>query len=145
MSFCKESVFIICFLGIPASKHNLYGDWHLPLSQCLSSFSCSAYFDTQDLQTAKDVIASYDKLTDLFRIEHFFRRLEIYTSITPTAAMTDMIVEIMVEVLVILTFVTKETKRGRLSESMLCRFTISTDTWFREVFQEVGRKHRYRG
>jgi hypothetical protein len=138
-------VFSICFSGIPTSEHDLCGDWHSPLGWCLSSFPCSAYFDTQDSQTAKDVIANHDKLTDLFnRIEHFFHRLEIYTSITPTTAMTDMIVEIMVEVLIILAIATKEAKRGRLSESMLCRFTISTDTRFREVFQEVSRKHRYR-
>ena len=68
--------------------------------------------------------ASRDKLLDLFnRIEHFFHRLEIYTSITPTTAMKDIIVEIMVEVLIILAMVTKEVKRGRLSESMSHRFT----------------------
>ena len=44
--------------------------------------------------------------------------------------MTDIIVDIMVEVLTILTFATKELKRGRLSESILCRFAILdlTDT-----------------
>ena len=69
--------------------------------------------------------ASRDKLIDLFnRIEHFFHRLEIYTSITPTTTMKDIIVEIMVEVLIILAMVTKEVKRGRLSESMSHRFTI---------------------
>jgi len=54
----------------------------------------------------------------------------IYTGITPTTAMTDIIVDIMVEVLTILAIATKEVKRGRLSESMLCRFTILdlTDT-----------------
>jgi hypothetical protein len=92
----------------------------------VSSFPRSVYFDIQDSQTAKDVIANHDKITDLFnRIEHFFHRLEIYTSITPTTAMNDIIVEIMVEVLIILAIATKEAKRGRLSESMLCRFTIS--------------------
>jgi hypothetical protein len=91
-----------------------------------SSFPCSAYFDTQHPQTTKDASASHDKLKDLFnRIEHFFHRLEIYTGITPTTAMTGIIVEIMVEVLIILTFVTKEAKHGgRLSESMSHRFTI---------------------
>jgi hypothetical protein len=65
------------------------------------------------------------KLVDIFnRIERFFRRLEIYTSIAPTATMTDMIVEIMVEVLMILAIVTKEVKRGRLSELTSPRFTI---------------------
>jgi len=88
-------------------------------------FPCSAYFDTQYSQTAKDVSASQDKLTDLFsRIEHFFHRLEIYTGITPTTAMTDIIVEIMAEVIVILAIVTKEAKRGQFSESMSHRFTI---------------------
>ncbi len=57
-------------------------------------------------------------------MEHFFRRLEIYTTITPTAAMIDMIVEIMVEVLTILGIATNEVKRGRFSEFMSCIFTI---------------------
>jgi tRNA-binding EMAP/Myf-like protein len=44
--------------------------------------------------------------------------------------MTDIIVDIMVEVLAILAIATKEVKRGRLSESMLCSFIILdlTDT-----------------
>jgi hypothetical protein len=45
--------------------------------------------------------------------------------------MTNIIVDIMVEVLTILAMATKEVKRGQLSESsMLCRFTILdwTDT-----------------
>ena len=44
--------------------------------------------------------------------------------------MTDIVVDIMVEVLTILAIATKEVKRGRWSESMLCRFAIfdSTDT-----------------
>ena len=51
-------------------------------------------------QAAKDAGVSQDKLIELFnRIERFFRRLEIYTCMTPTTAMTDMVIEIMVEVL----------------------------------------------
>jgi hypothetical protein len=68
-------------------------------------------------QAAKDTGSSKDKLIDLFnRIERFFGRLEIYTNITPTTAMTDIIVEIMVEVLTILGIATKEVKRGGFSE-----------------------------
>jgi hypothetical protein len=68
------------------------------------------------------------------RIEHFFRRLEIYTSITPTMAMNDMIIEIMIEVLAILAIATKEVKRGRFSELMWwCIFTILADRLFRKV------------
>ncbi len=83
-------------------------------------------------QAAKDARASRDKLIDLFSsIGRFFQRLEIYTGITPTTAMTDIIVDIMVEVLTVLAIATKEVSRGWLSESsMLCRFTILnlTDT-----------------
>jgi hypothetical protein len=76
-------------------------------------------------QVAKDARASRGKLIDLFNcIERFFQRLEIYTGITPTTAMTDIIVDIVAEVLTILGIATKEVKRGRLSESILCRSTI---------------------
>jgi hypothetical protein len=88
-----------------------------------------------DFQATKDVRASRDHLIELFnRIERFFQRLEIYTGITPTTAMTEIIVDIMVEVLSILGIATKEMKRGRLSESMLCRFTVLdlTNTWAQE-------------
>jgi hypothetical protein len=54
---------------------------------------------------------------DIFvRIESFFKRLESYTKVPPTAAMTDIIVKIMIEVLSILAIATKEIKRGRSSE-----------------------------
>jgi len=80
---------------------------------------------SRDSQAAKNARASHDKLTEIFsRIEHFFHRLEIYTGITPTPAMTNIIVDIMVEVLTILAIATKEVNLGRLSEWMLCRFTI---------------------
>ena len=46
----------------------------------------------------------------------FFKRLETYTELTPTAAMTDIITEIMVEVLTIFGIATKELRRGSASE-----------------------------
>jgi hypothetical protein len=59
-------------------------------------------------------------LIDIFvRIENFFRRLESYTEVPPSAAMTDVIVKITIEVLSILAIATKEIKQGRSSES--CR------------------------
>ncbi|KAI9438881.1 hypothetical protein BJY52DRAFT_1217340 [Lactarius psammicola] len=65
------------------------------------------------LLAAKDVAASKDALAELFeRMEFFFKRLETYTEITPTAAMTDIITEIMVEVLTIFGIATKELRRG---------------------------------
>ncbi|KAH9168287.1 hypothetical protein EDB89DRAFT_1909458 [Lactarius sanguifluus] len=61
------------------------------------------------LQAIKDVRASQHALVDLFgRIECFFRRFEIYVNIQPTQALTDILVEVMAEVLSILGTVTKE-------------------------------------
>jgi hypothetical protein len=66
------------------------------------------------LLAAKDVEASQDALINLFeRIENFFKRLESYTSVPPTDAMTDIIVKIMIEVLNIFAIATKEMGQGR--------------------------------
>jgi hypothetical protein len=65
---------------------------------------------------AKDVEASREVLIDLFgRIENFFKRLESYSSVPPTDAMTDIIVKIMIEVLNIFAIATKEMRQGRAS------------------------------
>ncbi|KAI9434794.1 hypothetical protein H4582DRAFT_1881569, partial [Lactarius indigo] len=72
------------------------------------------YYDIEGRQAAKEVEASQDVLIDIFeRIENFFRRLEIYTKVPPTPAMTDVMVNIMVEVLDILGTATKEMKQSR--------------------------------
>jgi hypothetical protein len=116
---------LILLSGIPSGEHNLCRDRCSPLGSCLSFFPCAAYFDSHGPQAAKVTDASKQKLIELFnRVERFFRRLEIYTGITPTSAMRDMIIEIMVEVLTILAIATKEVKRGRLSELLSRRFTI---------------------
>jgi hypothetical protein len=101
-----------------------------------ASLPCATYIDTEGLQAAKEASASPDNLIDIFnRIERFFCRVEVYAGIIPTTAMTDMIVEIMVEVLTILAVATKEVKCGRFSELVLRLFTLpfSTDGLFREV------------
>ena len=120
-NFCSN----ICFSGIPSSEYNLYGHWHSSLGPCPSWFPCPTYFDSHGSQAAKDASASQDKLIELFnQIERFFVRLEIYTGLTPTAVMTNIIVEIMVEILTILAIATKEVKSGRLSELMSHRFMV---------------------
>ena len=61
--------------------------------------------------------ASQDVLIEIFvRIESFFKRLESYTEVRPTEAMTDVIVKIMIQVLSILAISTKQIKQGRSSE-----------------------------
>ena len=67
----------------------------------------------------KGVIDGYDALVDLLEsIEHFLNRLDIYTKIPPTVAMTEMVVKILVELLSALALVTKEIKQGKPSESV---------------------------
>ncbi|KAI9461935.1 hypothetical protein BJY52DRAFT_165874 [Lactarius psammicola] len=66
------------------------------------------------LQAIKDVRASQNALVDLFsRLEYFFKRLEKYIEVRPTAAMKDIIIKIVVEVLLILGIATKEIGQGR--------------------------------
>ena len=77
---------------------------------------CNAFIS----QAAKDTRASQDALIDMFeRIEMFLRRLEIYTEVPSTMEMTDIIVQIMAEVLSILGVMTKEIKQGRMSKYLL--------------------------
>ncbi|KAF8463552.1 hypothetical protein DFH94DRAFT_857982 [Russula ochroleuca] len=65
------------------------------------------------------ISASQTALVDLFeRIENFFLRLGTYIELPPTAEMTDIIVKVMVEVLLILALVTKEIKQGKMKRFM---------------------------
>jgi hypothetical protein len=67
----------------------------------------------------KDADASYDALLELFEsIGNFVQRLDIYTKIPLTTAMTNMVIKIIVELLSTLALATKEIERGRLSESV---------------------------
>jgi hypothetical protein len=64
----------------------------------------------------KGVIESYDALVNLLEsIEQFLARLDIYTKIPLTVAMTEMVVEILVVLLSALASVTKEIQQGKPS------------------------------
>ena len=70
-------------------------------------------------------------LVDLFsRIKNFLKRLESYTEVQPTSAMTDIIIKIMVKVLTILGIATKEVKQGRSSELINVHISIVLDLDF---------------
>jgi hypothetical protein len=76
------------------------------------------------------VKASHDILVELFeRIESFFRRLALYTQVSFTTQMAEVLVKIVTEVLCILSIATKEVKRNRMSESFphIC-FTLTIPT-----------------
>jgi hypothetical protein len=75
-------------------------------------------------------------------MEFFFIRLEQYIHVRPSAAMTDVIVKIMVEVITILGIVTKEVGQGRTSMSFLVDFYIRKIDLRAERYLKilVGRK-----
>ena len=61
--------------------------------------------------------ASKDVLAELLeRIGFFFTRLETYTEVTPTTAMTEISAKIVAEVLIIFGIATKELRRGSASK-----------------------------
>ena len=71
-------------------------------------------------QAAKGIESSYDLLVDLLEsIEHLLRRIEIYTQISHTSALDEMMVKIMVDLISTLALATKGLMPGRLSESSL--------------------------
>ena len=114
--------------GIPTSEHNLCGNWRSPLGQYSYGSLRPSMLTLRPphWQAAEDAGGCQDMLIDIFnRIERFFQRLDTYTLASHRlAAMTDVIVVIMVEVINILGIATKEVKRGRLSELMSLIFTI---------------------
>ncbi|KAF8262609.1 hypothetical protein EI94DRAFT_1704657 [Lactarius quietus] len=76
------------------------------------------------LITAADgVSSSYDALVDLFEcIENFLKRLRIYTDIPLTPSMTDIIAQIMVELLSVFALATKQIKQGRFTQHGVEKF-----------------------
>jgi hypothetical protein len=88
----------------------------------LISFPVARLCNVQSYQGIKGVKDSYDALVELLEsIEHFLYRLDIYTKIAPTVAMTEMLVKILVELLSMLALATKEARQGKPSESV---FTV---------------------
>ena len=89
-------------------------------------------------------------LIDLFeRIESFFKRLESYTELKPSEAMTDMMAKIMVEVLSIMAIVTVaivtvEIKQRRRSQFITSVFGLDS-SFSRKILKEATRKERRRG
>jgi hypothetical protein len=62
------------------------------------------------------VRASHDALVELFgRIEGFFKRLKIYTQTSSTTDFADVLVNVVVEVLNVLSIATKEMEQSRAS------------------------------
>ena len=70
-------------------------------------------------------------------MEYFFKRLEAYIKVRPTAAMKDIIVKIMVEVISILGIATKENRQGRTSTPFPVNISPSLDHHAEKFFKKL--------
>jgi len=69
------------------------------------------------IQAIKDADKSYDTLVDLFEsFESILRRLDVYTKIPSTNAMTEIIVKILAELLSTISLAIHQVKQGRFSK-----------------------------
>ena len=88
-------------------------------SQCASlsiSSSPRGQHNTYISQAANNVRGGLYELFDVLeRIEMFFRRLELYAEMPPTADTMDTTLQMMVNIVSILGIATREFKEGRLS------------------------------
>jgi len=93
-------------------------------------------------QAVKDVSASFDALVDLLEcIGNFLNRLDIYTKIPLTAAMTEVVVKIIVELISTLGLATKQVKQGRPSECVPVGAPLnSSESRGRKVGKEALRR-----
>ena len=104
-------------IAVPTRQSDICWPRYSARSPFLSQFIRSYTRNIWAYQAVKEVSASFDALVDLLEcIGNFLNRLDIYTKIPPTAAMTEVVVKILVELISTLTLATKQVKQGRPSE-----------------------------
>jgi hypothetical protein len=87
----------------------------------------------------KDVIASYEVLSQLFERIHFFlQRLNRYTGLPLTSEMTLLLGKIMAQVLSVLALSTKEIKEKRISESIRSVFHYMADNGTEKFMKRIA-------
>jgi len=95
------------------------------LQELLYFFLYVSYLDSLDWfcdicdhhQAIKDIDKSYDTLVDLFEsFESFLRRLDVYTKIPSTTAITEVTMKILAELLSTISLAIQQVKQGRLSK-----------------------------
>ena len=96
---------------------------------------------TSASQAARDIRAGYGIISGVFEsIVQFFRRLELYSEVSPTNEMKNIIAKMLVEVLSILAIATEmmEIKRSRMSVSLHKSNTSQlTESCYRKMVDEV--------
>lgn len=95
-------------------------------------------------QAVKGVNSSHEALVDLLKsIEHFLKRLNIYSKISPTPAMTEIAVKIQVGLLSTLALATKQIQQGRLSGSTFAKgvpVSMQRRNFAKKLFWREGRR-----
>ena len=90
----------------------------------------------------KGVSSDLDAAVELLEsIEHFLKRLDIYTKVPPTEAMSEIVVKILVELLSTLALATKQIRQGRSSESVFTEFYLTqcnAEKFVKKLFGENG-------
>ena len=98
----------------------IYAGFSVLLAACLFPlFLRACLCNTPVFQTVKDV-SECDLLVELLEsIKSFLKHLDIYTRITPTVAMTEIVVKTLVELVAILALATQLIRQGQLGEFLL--------------------------
>ena len=120
VSFSALSLWNMCpdshLSGIPTCEIDIYWYRRPSPGECPRRSLNTDHHDASISQAVKDVNASQEMLIDLFeRIGRFFKRLESYTEWTASERMTDIMVEVTVEVLSVLAILTVEIKQSQRS------------------------------
>ena len=107
----------------------------------------TCHCDIQACQAVIDGAGSCDGLVNLFEtIMGFLHRLDIYIKIPPTTSMTEIVVNMMVELLFTLALAAKQRTQGPQRESVLSNTIPGLDAVQRklnEIFQEIMRLSGY--
>ena len=91
-------------------------------------------------QESTAVSSDLDAVVELLEsVEYFLKRLEIYTKVPPTEAMTEIVVKILVELLSTLALVTKQIKQGQPSKSIFTD-ALPYSMQCREIRKEALRR-----
>ena len=102
-------------------------------------------YNIQMSQAFRGVSADFGALEDMFEsIERFLNRLDIYTRVPPTPAMTEIVVKIMVELLSTLALATKQIQQGKPSEFVFDD-DFSGSMQYREICKEAFWREWCRG
>ncbi|KAH9993402.1 hypothetical protein BJV77DRAFT_1067265 [Russula vinacea] len=110
MTWLKRTVNVLYTLS---TSDVLREDISLPFPPAKTIFAGLAIL----LGSIKDIGTSYDALVDLFEsFESFLGRLDIYTKIPSTTAITEIIIKILIELLSTISLAIQQAKQGRLKK-----------------------------